>query len=138
VRSPEEGALARVALRFTAWAERWFPDAFVFVAIAVVAVAAAALLNGAPTTAVTRSFGDGFWSLITFTMQMVFVAVGGYVVASSPPAKRLILRLAQVPRTGRGAVGFTFLQLLVHLPVVLFLLWFFARTLPYVPPVVPQ
>ncbi|MBF9233695.1 short-chain fatty acid transporter [Microvirga alba] len=102
----EEGSLARVALRFTAWAERWFPDAFVFVAIAVVVVAGVALLNGAPVQAVTKSFGDGFWSLITFTMQMVFVAVGGYVVATSPLAQRLILRLAQVPRTGRGAVGF--------------------------------
>ena len=102
----EEGALARMAIRFTAWAERWFPDAFVFVAIAVVVVAAAALANGAPVQAVTKSFGDGFWSLITFTMQMAFVAIGGYVVASSPPARRLIHRMAEVPRTGRGAVGF--------------------------------
>jgi short-chain fatty acids transporter len=102
----EEGALARAAMAFTTWAERWFPDAFVFVAIAVVVVAAAALLNGAPVQAVSKSFGDGFWSLITFTMQMAFVAIGGYVVASSPPARHLIHRLAQVPSTGPGAVGF--------------------------------
>ncbi len=37
----------------------------------------------------------------------------------------------------REVVGFTFLQLLVHLPVVLFLLWALAYTLPYHPPVVP-
>ena len=37
----------------------------------------------------------------------------------------------------RDIVGFTFLQLIAHLPVVLFLLWFFARTLTYVPPVIP-
>jgi short-chain fatty acids transporter len=37
----------------------------------------------------------------------------------------------------RDVVGFTFLQLLVHLPVVLFLLWLLARTLTYVPPVIP-
>ena len=37
----------------------------------------------------------------------------------------------------RDIVGFTFLQLLVHLPVVLFLLWAFAYTLPYHPPVIP-
>lgn len=105
VPAPREGALARAALRFTAWAEKWFPDAFVFVAIAVVIVAAAAILNGAPVGAVTKSFGDGFWSLITFTMQMVFVAVGGYVVATSPPVQRLIVKLAQLPRSGPGAVG---------------------------------
>jgi short-chain fatty acids transporter len=37
----------------------------------------------------------------------------------------------------RDLVGFTFLQLLVHLPVVLFLLWLLAYTLQYHPPVVP-
>jgi short-chain fatty acids transporter len=100
-----EGALARLALRFTALAEKWFPDAFVFVAIAVVIVAGAALLNGAPVQAVTKSFGDGFWSLIPFTMQMVFVTIGGYVVATSPPVQSLIERLALVPRSGRSAIG---------------------------------
>ena len=38
-----EGLMVRVAVGFTAWAEKWFPDAFIFVAIAVVVVAVAAL-----------------------------------------------------------------------------------------------
>ena len=37
----------------------------------------------------------------------------------------------------RDIVGFTFLQLVVHLPIVLFLLWFLAKTLTYLPPVIP-
>ncbi len=100
-----DGRLARIALRFTDWAERWFPDAFVFVALAVVVVAAAVLANGAPVAAVTKSFGDGFWTLIPFTMQMAFVTIGGYVVATSAPMQRLIDRLALIPRSGRGAIG---------------------------------
>ena len=100
-----EGFLARVAIGFTAWAEKWFPDAFVFVSIAVVVVAAAAMVNGASPASVSIAFGNGFWSLITFTMQMAFVAIGGYVVASSPPASRLIHRLARIPSTGPGAIG---------------------------------
>ena len=39
-------------------------------------------------------------------MQMVLVTIGGYVVATSPPAERLIDCLALLPKTGRGAVGF--------------------------------
>jgi short-chain fatty acids transporter len=101
-----EGVLARLGLRFTNWAERWFPDAYVFVALAVAVVAAAALVNGAPAVAVAASFGDGFWSLIVFTMQMVMVVVSGYVVASSPPAARLIDGLAKIPRSGRGAIPY--------------------------------
>ncbi len=101
-----EAALARLGLRFTNWAERWFPDAYVFVCLAVAVVAAAAMLNGASPMAVAKSFGDGFWSLITFTMQMAIVAIGGYVAASSPPAAKLIDRLAAIPRGGAGAVAF--------------------------------
>jgi short-chain fatty acids transporter len=37
----------------------------------------------------------------------------------------------------RDIVGFSFLQLLVHTPLVLFMLWFLGRTLAYVPPVMP-
>ena len=102
----EEGAMARLGIRFTAWAERWFPDAFIFVAIAVVIVALGALANGAPAPAIAKSFGDGFWSLIPFTMQMAFVTIGGYVVATSPPVQKLIDRMALLPKTGRGAIGF--------------------------------
>src|ERR1700730_5926798 len=101
----DEGVLVRIAIGFTTWAERWFPDAFVFVAIAVVVVALAALGNGASPLAVSRAFGEGFWSLITFTMQMAFVAIGGYVVATSAPAERLIRGLARTTTSGPGAVG---------------------------------
>lgn len=102
----QEAALARLGISFTNWAERWFPDAYVFVCLAVAVVAGAAMLNGATPAAVARSFGDGFWSLIAFTMQMAIVAIGGYVVAASPPAARLIDALAAVPRRGRGAIAF--------------------------------
>jgi short-chain fatty acids transporter len=37
----------------------------------------------------------------------------------------------------RDIVGYTFLQLMAHLPIVLFLLWLFAGTLTYMPPVIP-
>src|SRR5262252_675919 len=57
----DEGFLARLGLRVTNWAERWFPDAYVFVCLAVAVVAAAALVNGASPVAVAASFGDGFW-----------------------------------------------------------------------------
>ena len=38
----------------------------------------------------------------------------------------------------RDIVGYTFLQFVVHLPVVLFLLWLLAFTLPYMPPMIPK
>ena len=60
-----EGKLVRIATRFTAWAEKWFPDAFIFVALAVVIASLGALANGASPLDISQAFGNGFWSLIT-------------------------------------------------------------------------
>jgi len=100
-----EGVLARTALRFTNFAEKWFPDAFVFVAVGVAVVSLAALANGAKVNDIAGSFGDGYWSLLVFTMQMVLMIVTGYAVAISPPVDRFITWLASLPRTGRGAIA---------------------------------
>ncbi len=104
--SNKDGLLAAIAARFAAWSEKWFPDAYVFVALAVIIVAAGALINGAPVKSVAKAFGDGYWSLITFTLQQMIVAVSGYIIASSPPASKVIAKMASWPRTGRGAIAF--------------------------------
>ena len=104
--NPQTGTLEKLAAAVTRWSERWFPDAYIFAAIAVVVVGLGAMASGASVKAVGISFGDGFWSLIPITMQMAVVAISGYVVAASPPASRLIRWLAALPRSGRGAVAF--------------------------------
>jgi len=98
--------LARIAYGFTEWAEKWFPDAFVFVILTTIVVAIANLASGASPLAIGKGFGSGFWTLIPFTMQMAMVAITGYVVATSPPCSRLIDRLAAFPKSGPGAVAF--------------------------------
>lgn len=100
------GVFERIAIGVSNWSERWFPDSYIFAALAVIAVALGALAVGAPVRAVAGAFGDGYWSLIPFTMQMAVVAISGYIVAVSPPASRIITRLAAMPRTARGAVTF--------------------------------
>ncbi|WP_412778721.1 short-chain fatty acid transporter [Bordetella ansorpii] len=92
-------------MRCAAWAERWFPDSWVFATVGVLLIALAALAIGASPASTAKAFGDGYWSLIPFTMQMAFVVIGGYVVATSGPASKLIDKLAMLPRNGRSAVG---------------------------------
>jgi short-chain fatty acids transporter len=98
------GPVARLALRFTAWAERWIPDAFVFAlaATVLVFVLGLAFAHAGPGELV-QSWGKGFWELISFTMQMALIIVTGYVLASSAPVARLISGVAGLPRTARGA-----------------------------------
>ncbi|WP_067814933.1 TIGR00366 family protein [Nocardia inohanensis] len=103
--SPEKG-LARIAQALARWTEKWFPDAYVVALAGLVLVAVAAVLNGSSPRAVADAFGDGFWDLTAFTLQMAMVVLTGYVVATSPPVTRLINRLATVPGTAAGAVSF--------------------------------
>ena len=103
---PDDSFLRRLALRSCDVSERWFPDPYVFAVLAVAVVAIAALLIGSQPVAVVQQFGNGFWSLIPFTLQMSFIIIGGYVTADSPPVEKLVTRLASLPRTGRGAVAF--------------------------------
>ncbi len=81
-------------------------DAFVFVLLAVLFGAVGALAIGAPVAGIVKAFGNGFWDLIPFTLQASLVVIGGYVVASSPVATRVIGWLASIPRSGVGAVTF--------------------------------
>jgi short-chain fatty acids transporter len=98
--------LARAGSRIADVCERWFPDAFVFALAAIVLVFIGGMFAGVTPVTLATEFGNGFWSLVNFTMQMAMVIVGGFVVASSPPVARLTRWLAAIPKTARGAVAF--------------------------------
>ncbi|MWJ28664.1 short-chain fatty acid transporter [Halomonas sp. ZH2S] len=75
--------------------ERYLPDPYIFVLLLtlVAAVAAIAVERQTPL-AVLRFWGDGFWNLLTFSMQMLLVLITGFMLASSPPIKRILQRIA--------------------------------------------
>ena len=99
------GKFARLGMALADWSQKWFPDAFVFALVAILVVFVAGLFVGTATRDLVRYFGDGFWSLIPFTMQMAMIIIGSYVVSASPPVHRLIRRLACIPHTPRGEVA---------------------------------
>ena len=100
------GVFVRLSQSMVVFSERWFPDAYIFVLIAALVIALGALMHGGNPLEISTAFGDGFWSLIPFTMQMALVAIGGYVVAQSPPVAALMRRAAALPGSGRSAVVF--------------------------------
>ena len=98
--------LARFGARIADLSEKYFPDAFVFALAAVVFVFAFGLIAGERPRTLVTAFGEGFWVLVPFTMQMALIVITGFVVASSRPCSRLIEALARMPKTPRGAVAF--------------------------------
>jgi short-chain fatty acids transporter len=104
--SDSAGVFARMGMGLADWSQRWFPDPFVFALAGLIIVFVAGMLAGVGTRDLIKYFGDGFWALIPFTMQMSMIIIGGYVVATSPPVLKLIRLLAKIPRTPRAAVAF--------------------------------
>ena len=70
--------------------ERYLPDPYVFVAILTLLVfgLGVGLTDSSPLDMVVH-WGDGFWGLLSFTMQMVIVLVAGYVLAISPVSQKV-------------------------------------------------
>lgn len=84
--------------------EKYFPDAFIFALLATAFVFILAVALGQPVAAICNHWGKGFWSLLTFTLQMAMIIVTGFVLAASPPVYWVIRKLATWPRTPRQAV----------------------------------
>ncbi len=93
-----ESVLKRWGDGLTGWTERWIPDALVIVWILSVLTFILALIWGdtTPKGAIT-AWGKGFWVLLKFGMQMCLIMMTGYILACSPPVKRLLDGLSSLP-----------------------------------------
>jgi short-chain fatty acids transporter len=102
--SDSERLPARMGVALSNWSERWFPDPLVFALVGIVVVFLIGVAAGEKPIDLAIQGGKGFWSLIPFTMQMVMIIIGGYVVASTPLVQRAMEKLANLPKTPRQAI----------------------------------
>ena len=94
--------LSRLLVRLV---ERYLPDSYSLVIIlTVVAMLAAMVFEGCAPLAVVRMWGDGFWSLLQFSMQMLLVLVTGYMMAATPPVRRGLAAIANLQNSPAMAV----------------------------------
>lgn len=94
--------------------QRFLPDPFLFVVILtfVVFILGVIITPSSPVDMVVY-WGEGFWDLLAFAMQMVLVLVTGYVLASSPIFKKGLQKLASYAKTpGQAIVIVTFVALI--------------------------
>lgn len=87
---------------------RWMPDPMIFALMlsVIVYVLGLAMTDNGPLDMLVHWYG-GFWSLLTFAMQMVLILVTGYALATAPGLAHGIKWLARIPNTGRSAVYLT-------------------------------
>ncbi len=92
---------------FTRVCERFLPDALVFcLLLTLVGFLCAMALTATPWAELPRYWGEGFWSLNNFAMQMVVVLLTGHMLASAPVVRVAIQRLADIPRKETSALVF--------------------------------
>src|SRR5690625_3014646 len=95
-------AVTRLSVRMV---ERYLPDPYIFVLLlTLIAAFAAVIVESQTPMQVINMWGDGFWGLLAFTMQMLLVLVAGYMLASSPVIKRLLERIASIAKSPSGAI----------------------------------
>lgn len=89
--------------------QKCLPDAFVFCIILTVVVFIAAMpVAGMNPIEVANAWGSGVWGLLTFSMQMALVLVLGSALANAPAIKKIIVKLAGIPKKPATAVAFVF------------------------------
>jgi short-chain fatty acids transporter len=99
------GAFSRIAVALNDWTQRWIPGAFSIAWILTLVVfALGVFVARAPFLECVGHWGDGFWELLPFSMQMCLVMFTGSIVAVSPPVARVLQGLAAFPRTPRQSI----------------------------------
>lgn len=97
--------------------QRYLPDPFIFVIILTFVVFGLGLIftDNGPYQMV-QHWGNGFWALLSFSMQMVLVLVTGHVLASSQIFKKGLGSLASFAKSpGQAIVIVTIVSMIASL-----------------------
>ena len=85
--------------------QRFLPSPFVFaILLTLIVLFAAMLATGQGLTAMAQHWGNGFWNLLAFTMQMSLILVTGHALARAPAINRLLDRMARAPQSPGQAI----------------------------------
>ncbi|WP_027669488.1 short-chain fatty acid transporter [Rheinheimera baltica] len=85
--------------------ERYLPDPYIFVLLlSIVVFVAAVLVEQQSPLQVLQYWGDGFWGLLSFSMQMLLVLVTGFMLASTPLVTGILNRLATLAKSAGQAI----------------------------------
>ncbi|MDL2219711.1 TIGR00366 family protein [Ruminococcaceae bacterium OttesenSCG-928-O06] len=91
--------------RYVGWFVRWMPDSmaiillmtFVLAIVIKFATGSPFIFSSDTKTSILNAWTDGFWALLTFSMQMTLVMVTGYIVSNVGIVKKGLLKLAELP-----------------------------------------
>ncbi|MFV8829807.1 short-chain fatty acid transporter [Alkalihalobacterium sp. APHAB7] len=100
-----DNLLAKVAMFFSKISERWLPDAFVFaVLLTVITFLGGIFITSSSPFEMMTYWGDGMWSLLTFTAQIITTFIMSYALALTKPVARGLEKVAGLCKTPNTAI----------------------------------
>jgi short-chain fatty acids transporter len=85
---------------FTRLFTRFLPDAYVFsLILTLVVLLLGVTVSGSSLGLMIQYWGDGFWDLLTFSMQMALVLVFGFTLAKTPIVCKGLESIASIIKT---------------------------------------
>ncbi len=94
-----------IANFFTRIVSRYMPDPLVVaMLLTALTVIFAMLTQGTGFLEATRYWGNGFWDLLAFTMQMTVILLAGYILARTPAVDKLMDIVVLGINTPRAAI----------------------------------
>lgn len=100
-------ALWRFSKNFQFAADRIIPDSFVFcVVLTVIVYALALMFTKSGPIKLIKFWYDGLWTQIAFAFQMTIMVTLTSAAAKSPAVKRVLSKLARLPKTASAAYVF--------------------------------
>lgn len=114
----KRGIIESMAHGATMVMQKFLPDAYIFAVVLTIIVFLGTLLTTKQGfIAVVGHWGKGIWGILAFSMQMVLVLVTGHVLALSPPFKKLLEYLSNIPKS--PAQGIALVSLISYIACIL-------------------
>jgi short-chain fatty acids transporter len=102
-----------IANVFTRVAERYLPDAFIFVFFLTFLVLILGVFRGYSPNQVLDFWGEGFFDILTFTAQSTLMLVTGFALAHTPIVNRMLVAFARIPKNEVQVIALTTLVMMV-------------------------
>jgi short-chain fatty acids transporter len=106
----ENAMLRKLTQFFVRYMERFVPNPFLYaVVLTFIIFGAAHLWTPSSNEEILNSWYNGLWEILAFTLQMALVLATGVTLADAPLVKKLLQKLAGVPKNQAWAAIIVFL-----------------------------
>src|SRR5699024_10781345 len=102
----KERGIVGIGNSLTRWSQKYMPDPTIFaVLLTVLAYIISLIFTDSTPISLLDNWWQGFWTLLTFAMQMALVVITGGAVAQTKAVSSIIEKIAEKPKNAKQAAA---------------------------------